>query len=90
MYALFNRNPRVLDEAIAILRKAIELDSSSAITHFIFGETLKAQGKLDEAITAYRKAVQLDPNDALYHIPHKNLEAALKEQEQQKKFFGLF
>ena len=81
---------RKLDEAITAYRKAIQLDPNDALYHNSLGETLKAQGKLDEAITAYRKAIQLDPNDTLYHRPHKNLEAALKEQEQQKKFFGLF
>ena len=80
-----------LDEAITAYRKAIQLDPNCAITHNALGETLKAQGKLDEAVTAYRKAIQLDPNHKqLYHIAHKNLEAALKEQEQKKKFLGLF
>jgi superkiller protein 3 len=71
-------------EAIACLRKSLELDPKSATAWFNLGVVLRQQGKRDEAIACFRKALELDPD-----LPgaKKALDAILKEKggDQDKR-----
>jgi len=51
-----------LEEAVILIRKAIELKSDLPETHYNLGIILKDLGKLQEAETLERKAIELKPN----------------------------
>jgi serine/threonine-protein kinase len=70
---------KVLDAAIAALRKELQLHPDYHTAHLNLGNALKAQGKHDEAIAAYCTAVRLMPDDA---TPHRNLGTALQTQRK--------
>ena len=53
-------NARRYDEAIAQLRKTIEIDSHFYLAHYYLGEGLQLKGKLAEAIAEYQTAVELN------------------------------
>jgi Flp pilus assembly protein TadD len=65
------------DEAIACLRKALEIDPDFAAAHINLGATLKDKGDLEGAIAEFRAAIRLRPDYADAHI---NLGAALKDK----------
>jgi tetratricopeptide (TPR) repeat protein len=46
-----------------VLKKALELDSELAKSHYFYGLTLKTQGKYDEALQHFRKALSKYPRD---------------------------
>ena len=73
----FLRAQGKLEDARAILSRAIELSPSYPHPHNNLGNVLKDQGKLDQAISCYRKAIELDPDAGGYHY---NLGFALKER----------
>jgi len=50
-----------LEQAELHLSKAVELDPSSAVTHYLLATTLAERWKLDEALAHHRKAVSLNP-----------------------------
>ena len=54
------------DEAIPILRKAIDLDPKNAIAHNNLGY-VNQKGQYEEAIPILRKAIELDPKHANAH-----------------------
>ncbi|MBS1854875.1 MAG: tetratricopeptide repeat protein [Acidobacteria bacterium] len=59
-----------VDEAVANLRQAVELDPASAPAHTDLGAALLRQGKLDDARAQLRRAIALDPRyaPALYNL----------------------
>jgi serine/threonine protein kinase/tetratricopeptide (TPR) repeat protein len=48
------------------LRRSVQLNPSSADTHFVLGTTLPALGQLPEAIEAVRQALVFDPLSPIY------------------------
>ncbi|HEX9164358.1 MAG TPA: protein kinase [Gemmatimonadales bacterium] len=52
--------------AEADLRRSVQLNPSSADTHFVLGTTLPALGRLPEAIEAMRQALVFDPLSSIY------------------------
>lgn len=64
------------DEAVSLIKKAIDCNPSAAAYHNNLGNALKSTGNYDEAIRCYKKALALKPAypQALY-----NLGNALKE-----------
>ena len=56
-----------MDEAIASLREALELDPKVALVHYNLGLALSNKGQSDEAIASYRIAVELNPKNAEAH-----------------------
>jgi protein O-mannosyl-transferase len=59
--ALMHRPDR-LDEAIALLERALELEPDRAVVHFNLGSALAREGKLEQAISQFERCLQLDPN----------------------------
>ncbi|MHC5157030.1 MAG: tetratricopeptide repeat protein, partial [Planctomycetota bacterium] len=68
-----------LDEAIAHIRCALQIDPDNAKAHSRLGFALAKAGQLDEAIRHYRRALQINPDRA---DAHSNLGAALAESGQ--------
>lgn len=66
-------------EAIAEMRKAMELDPLSIRIQSFAGRTLIWARRYDEAITQYRKVNQLDPNVAVNHERLAQLYALLEK-----------
>ena len=57
-----------LEEAIAELRKAIDLGSEDALAHNNLGSALQAKNQLDDAIAEFNKAILIDPKLAIAHF----------------------
>jgi Tfp pilus assembly protein PilF len=51
----------LLDQSLAALKRAVELDPNSARSHLIMAESLSDSGNLTEAVREYQTAVKLDP-----------------------------
>jgi tetratricopeptide (TPR) repeat protein len=51
------------DEAVAELRKAVELDSKSIGGHLDLASSLQAKGRTDEAVAEFRAAIRISPDD---------------------------
>ena len=52
----------ILSEAISSLRKALSIDSNSALAHNSLGNVLKDQGNFDEAEVCFKKAIEINPD----------------------------
>jgi TolB-like protein/Tfp pilus assembly protein PilF len=63
------------DEAIAEMRRALELDPLSVIINADVGTVLCTAGKFDEAIEQLRKTLEMDPD---FYYAHWNLGQALE------------
>lgn len=73
-----------MDEAIAVLQRAIKINDQAASYHANLGEILRQVGKLDEAAVAIERAIKLDPNNAqalnnlgIIHYERKNYSEAV-------------
>ena len=64
-----------VDEAAALLQRAVALDAGDAGAFNDLGNVLQAAGRLDAALAAYRRAVEIDPERAETHV---NLGQALR------------
>jgi tetratricopeptide (TPR) repeat protein len=53
-----------LDDAVAVLRRAVDLYPKDSNFHYNVGVALAAQNNLDEAIAEFRRALALDSKDA--------------------------
>jgi tetratricopeptide (TPR) repeat protein len=51
----------LLDQSLAALKRAVELDPNSARSHLIMAESLSDSGNLTGAVREYQTAVKLDP-----------------------------
>jgi tetratricopeptide (TPR) repeat protein len=56
------------DEAIAEIRRALELDPLSAIINRVYGDVLTDARRFDEAIAQYQRTIELDPNFSTAHF----------------------
>lgn len=56
-----------LDQPIALLREAIELDPKNAAAYEALGVFLSQQNKLDEAIALMKRLVEIDPTEIMAH-----------------------
>jgi HEAT repeat protein/TPR repeat protein len=56
-----------LEEGIAVLEQAIELDPNNATAHINLGFAYAKKGWLDQAIKEHKRAIELDPKDANAH-----------------------
>ncbi|NET42663.1 tetratricopeptide repeat protein [Okeania sp. SIO2B3] len=71
-----------IEEAIALYKKAIELQPSLALYYQNLGDVLVQIDKWQEAATTYQKAIELKPTSAL---SHHNLGKVLEKQGQLEK-----
>ena len=53
------------DEAILLLKKALEREPGNVQAHFLLGWGYKAKGRVDEAISEYKKSLETNPNNIL-------------------------
>ncbi len=80
-----------LEEGIANLRKALELDSSRVTYHYHLGQALLGQARrgantLDAAIAEWRKAIELEPHFAM---AYQSLGAALVQSRDYANAVGI-
>jgi serine/threonine-protein kinase len=61
------------DEAIALLRQAVELDPLSGAVHCFLACSYRIAGRLDEAETAIRKSLELSPHGGFGHFYHSDI-----------------
>jgi tetratricopeptide (TPR) repeat protein len=74
-------NARRYDEAIAQLRKTLEIDPTFYLAHYNLGMALRLKGDLPAAIAEYTKAQQLTDNNLRARV----LLAAAKAQSGDKE-----
>jgi len=60
----WSHDPKLLDEALELGKKAVSLDESSPQGHVILGDVYLWKKRHGEAIAEFEKAVSLNPNDA--------------------------
>ncbi len=58
--------PHRYDDAIAALRKTLQMDDRFGYAHMWLGQALQFKGDIEGAVAEYTKAVQLEPNDTGY------------------------
>jgi len=68
-----------IDEAIAQLQKAVEINPNYVEAHNNLGDALLQKGQVDEAMGQYQKALEIDPNFA---DAHNNLGIVLLKKGQ--------
>ncbi len=68
-----------MDEAIACVKKAIELNPKFPGGHNSLGNALRDKGQVDEAIACHKKAIELDPK---FPGAHFNLGNELRDKGQ--------
>ena len=61
------------DEAIALLRQAVELDPLSGAVYCYLASSYRIAGRLDEAQTAIRKSLELSPHSGFGHYFHSDI-----------------
>jgi TolB-like protein/Flp pilus assembly protein TadD len=61
------------DEAIALMRRAVELDPLSGAVHCFLAGSYRIAGRLDEAQTAIRKSLELSPHGGFGHFYHSDI-----------------
>ena len=80
-------------EAIAVLRRAIDLDPKNAILHNNLAVGLEKEGKKDEAVASFREAVRLKPDygDALHNLGNqlRRLGRLTEAEEEYRKALKL-
>jgi len=80
-----------LSDAVAISRRAVELDPLSVIAHISLGMHAYYAGQPEVAIAAYRKALELNPGDpsvhyllGLVYLAQSKPQQALAQVDQQR------
>ena len=94
-YANYLASRQRLDQAVAQVEKAKELDPLSPVVMTNVGWTLSYAGRLQDAIAAFRKALELDPNYIQAHmrlagayVGLGQFDAALAENETVSRLRG--
>lgn len=70
------------DQAISEFSKAIEIDSSIAVTYFNRGLVYLGTGQLDQAISDFNKSIEIDPRDGQAHYYRARSHYLKKEYDQ--------
>jgi serine/threonine-protein kinase len=78
-YAIFlSTFPDRMPEALAEIRRALELDPTSSIINAWYGRILAVSGQLDQSIEQLKKTIELDPN---FNLAHYRLGQAYAEKQ---------
>jgi Flp pilus assembly protein TadD, contains TPR repeats len=75
---------RRYDEAIAHLRKTIEMDPRFYFAHWVLGTALQLKGQLSDAIAEYSKAVELNDDPSVLALLGQAYARAGQRDEAQK------
>jgi adenylate cyclase len=59
-----NNDPRTLEQAFELARKAISLDDSLSYAHDLLADVYKRKGQFEQAIAQAERALFLNPNDS--------------------------
>jgi tetratricopeptide (TPR) repeat protein len=70
------------DEAISILRKAIEMDPNNADAYLVRARARDAAGKLEAALEDANKYIELKPNDAFGYLSRARVYMSLEKKNE--------
>jgi len=65
---MLGRMSERIDEALDLVRKAVDLDPKSAIIINDYAEVLENAGRIEEALSSYKYAIELEPKFAHGHV----------------------
>ena len=68
------------DEAVKLFHRALEADSTHAMSYNSLGDVTMMRGQVDEAVELYEKAAELDPANGPIL---RNLQLARRRQSQR-------
>jgi len=69
---------RQYNEAMEVLRRAIQIQPDLAVAHLQLGLTLLAVGRAEQAMAEMKRAIELDPNDAHAYVGLGNAASAMR------------
>ena len=75
------------EEAVAVIRQAIDVDRNMAGLHYSLGFALGLLARHDEQLQAYRKALELNPTVPLYQRAIGVAEVRLRHFREAEKAF---
>lgn len=78
IYRLITEEPRTIEDAVGLVRKALVLNAGSELVHLIMARIQKSEGQLAAAIKFYKKALMINP---------KNDEAARSVRELERQAY---
>jgi len=64
----FDSQPKALDRAEVLARKAVWMDDSNSYAYAVLGYVIELKPRPDEAITTAERAIALDPNNAYAYV----------------------
>jgi tetratricopeptide (TPR) repeat protein len=73
---------RRFNEAIDVLRKAIQLQPNLAAAHVQLAIALMGVGQRDEAMAETIRAIELDPNDARAYVAQGNINSSMRRYDE--------
>jgi tetratricopeptide (TPR) repeat protein len=73
---------RQFNEAIEVLRKAIQLQPDLGVAHVQLAIALMGVGQRDEAMAETKKAIEIDPNDARAYVAQGNIESSMRRYDE--------
>jgi Tfp pilus assembly protein PilF len=73
---------RQFNEAIDVLRKAIQLQPNLSDAHVQLAIALMGTGQRDEAMAETRKAIEVDPNNARAYVAQGNIESSMRRYDE--------
>lgn len=56
-----------MDDAVDLIKKAVEIDGRQAAYHANLGRVLQASGRSEDAVQSYEQAIDLEPETAVLH-----------------------
>jgi tetratricopeptide (TPR) repeat protein len=73
---------RQFNDAIEVLRKAIELQPNLATAHVQLGIALMGINQRDQAMIEIKKAIELDPNDPRAYVAQGNIDSSMRRYDE--------
>jgi tetratricopeptide (TPR) repeat protein len=60
----WNKDPRLIEEALASVQRATELNDGLTEVHVTMGEIYRTTGKFEDAVREFQRALAIDPKDS--------------------------
>ncbi|HMF57391.1 MAG TPA: tetratricopeptide repeat protein [Pyrinomonadaceae bacterium] len=73
---------RQFDQAVEVLRRAVQMKPALVSAHVQLGLALMQTGQLNEALAEMRRAIELNPNDARAYAGLGNVEGAMRRYDE--------